>query len=254
MSAPAVTCSTAMPAGPRSSSPVGCGGGGGGMAGDGAGDGAQPSHLDAETPTKPITVTVEEKRVQRVKPGADVTFICTAKSKVSWGGHAGTLGCSLHCLGTCGCFLGHAGHMGTLVCQHYHTGPIATHVAHTDTPGCLPGPAGCRVIPGCPRGHKGHSEAPLHPWSSAWHPDTPGCPPGHWDTFRCPPISMQVPTRTHRTHGHPCVPIRPFLTSLFPPHPPVTCLHPSVDAPEPRDAAVARHGLQRHPDHPQRAA
>ncbi|XP_052547649.1 basement membrane-specific heparan sulfate proteoglycan core protein isoform X12 [Tympanuchus pallidicinctus] len=34
-----------------------------------------------ETPTKPITVTVEEKRVQRVKPGADVTFICTAKSK-----------------------------------------------------------------------------------------------------------------------------------------------------------------------------
>ncbi|XP_072210311.1 basement membrane-specific heparan sulfate proteoglycan core protein isoform X3 [Excalfactoria chinensis] len=34
-----------------------------------------------ETPTKPITVTVEEKRVQRVKPGTDVTFICTAKSK-----------------------------------------------------------------------------------------------------------------------------------------------------------------------------
>ncbi|XP_031463808.1 basement membrane-specific heparan sulfate proteoglycan core protein isoform X7 [Phasianus colchicus] len=34
-----------------------------------------------ETPSKPITVTVEEKRVQRVKPGADVTFICTAKSK-----------------------------------------------------------------------------------------------------------------------------------------------------------------------------
>lgn len=140
------------------------------------------------------------------------------------------------------------------MCQHYHTGPIATHVAHTDTPGCLPGPAGCRVIPGCPRGHKGHAEAPVHPWSSTWHPDTPGCPPGHWDTFRCPPISMQVPTRTHRTHGHPCVPIRPFLTSLFPPHPPVTCLHPSVDAPEPRDAAVARHGLQRHPDHPQCAA
>ncbi|XP_017588192.1 PREDICTED: basement membrane-specific heparan sulfate proteoglycan core protein [Corvus brachyrhynchos] len=34
-----------------------------------------------ETPEKPITVTVEEKRVQRVQPGADVTFICTAKSK-----------------------------------------------------------------------------------------------------------------------------------------------------------------------------
>ncbi|XP_062486117.1 basement membrane-specific heparan sulfate proteoglycan core protein isoform X9 [Pezoporus occidentalis] len=34
-----------------------------------------------ETPGKPITVTVEEKRVQRVKPGADVTFVCTAKSK-----------------------------------------------------------------------------------------------------------------------------------------------------------------------------
>lgn len=55
------------------------------MAGDRAGDGAQPSRLGAETPTKPITVTVEEKRVQRVKPGADVTFICTAKSKVSQG-------------------------------------------------------------------------------------------------------------------------------------------------------------------------
>ncbi|XP_067423107.1 basement membrane-specific heparan sulfate proteoglycan core protein isoform X3 [Emydura macquarii macquarii] len=34
-----------------------------------------------EAPVKPITVTVEEKRVQTVKPGADVTFICTAKSK-----------------------------------------------------------------------------------------------------------------------------------------------------------------------------
>ncbi|KAM4758607.1 basement membrane-specific heparan sulfate proteoglycan core protein isoform 4-T4 [Cyanocitta cristata] len=34
-----------------------------------------------ETPEKPITVTVEEKRVQRVQPGADVTFVCTAKSK-----------------------------------------------------------------------------------------------------------------------------------------------------------------------------
>uniref|UniRef100_A0A7M4G0V1 Basement membrane-specific heparan sulfate proteoglycan core protein n=1 Tax=Crocodylus porosus TaxID=8502 RepID=A0A7M4G0V1_CROPO len=34
-----------------------------------------------EALSKPITVTVEEKRVQRVKPGADVTFICTAKSK-----------------------------------------------------------------------------------------------------------------------------------------------------------------------------
>lgn len=92
MSAPAATCSTATPAGPRSSSPVGRGGGGGGMAGDGAGDGAQPSHLGAETPTKPITVTVEEKRVQRVKPGADVTFICTAKSKVSWGGMRAPVG------------------------------------------------------------------------------------------------------------------------------------------------------------------
>ncbi|KAM3659714.1 LOW QUALITY PROTEIN: basement membrane-specific heparan sulfate proteoglycan core protein [Ammospiza maritima maritima] len=34
-----------------------------------------------ETPDKPITVTVEEKQVQRVQPGADVTFVCTAKSK-----------------------------------------------------------------------------------------------------------------------------------------------------------------------------
>ncbi|XP_043356008.1 basement membrane-specific heparan sulfate proteoglycan core protein isoform X9 [Dermochelys coriacea] len=34
-----------------------------------------------EAPSKPITVTVEEKRVQSVKPGADVTFICTAKSQ-----------------------------------------------------------------------------------------------------------------------------------------------------------------------------
>ncbi|XP_075762396.1 basement membrane-specific heparan sulfate proteoglycan core protein isoform X5 [Pelodiscus sinensis] len=34
-----------------------------------------------EAPSKPITVTVEEKRFQSVKPGADVTFVCTAKSK-----------------------------------------------------------------------------------------------------------------------------------------------------------------------------
>ncbi|KAM9115672.1 basement membrane-specific heparan sulfate proteoglycan core protein isoform 4-T4 [Pangshura tecta] len=34
-----------------------------------------------EAPSKPIRVTVEEKRVQSVKPGADVTFICTAKSQ-----------------------------------------------------------------------------------------------------------------------------------------------------------------------------
>lgn len=27
---------------------------------------------------------------------------------------------------------------------------------------------------------------------------------------------MRVPTQTHRTHGHPWVPIRPFLTPLFP--------------------------------------
>ncbi|XP_041425839.1 basement membrane-specific heparan sulfate proteoglycan core protein isoform X10 [Xenopus laevis] len=32
-------------------------------------------------PSKPITVTVEEQRVQTVRPGSDVTFICTAKSK-----------------------------------------------------------------------------------------------------------------------------------------------------------------------------
>uniref|UniRef100_A0A8C7EWG4 Heparan sulfate proteoglycan 2 n=1 Tax=Neovison vison TaxID=452646 RepID=A0A8C7EWG4_NEOVI len=32
-------------------------------------------------PSKPITVTVEEQRSQSVRPGADVTFICTAKSK-----------------------------------------------------------------------------------------------------------------------------------------------------------------------------
>ncbi|XP_061457671.1 basement membrane-specific heparan sulfate proteoglycan core protein isoform X5 [Rhineura floridana] len=34
-----------------------------------------------EGPSKPITVTVEEQRVQSVKPGGDVTFVCTAKSK-----------------------------------------------------------------------------------------------------------------------------------------------------------------------------
>ncbi|XP_054251094.1 basement membrane-specific heparan sulfate proteoglycan core protein [Indicator indicator] len=34
-----------------------------------------------ESPEKAITVTVEEKRVQRVQPGTDVTFVCTAKSK-----------------------------------------------------------------------------------------------------------------------------------------------------------------------------
>ncbi|KAL8198220.1 UNVERIFIED_CONTAM: Basement membrane-specific heparan sulfate proteoglycan core protein, partial [Gekko kuhli] len=34
-----------------------------------------------EAPSKPITVTVEEKKVQTVQPGSDVTFVCTAKSK-----------------------------------------------------------------------------------------------------------------------------------------------------------------------------
>ncbi|XP_055978752.1 basement membrane-specific heparan sulfate proteoglycan core protein [Sorex fumeus] len=37
--------------------------------------------LVTEAPSKPITVTVEEQQSQTVRPGADVTFICTAKSK-----------------------------------------------------------------------------------------------------------------------------------------------------------------------------
>ncbi|XP_075408101.1 basement membrane-specific heparan sulfate proteoglycan core protein isoform X2 [Tenrec ecaudatus] len=37
--------------------------------------------LVTEAPSKPITVTVEEQRSQSVSSGADVTFICTAKSK-----------------------------------------------------------------------------------------------------------------------------------------------------------------------------
>uniref|UniRef100_A0A8D1S8S8 Basement membrane-specific heparan sulfate proteoglycan core protein n=1 Tax=Sus scrofa TaxID=9823 RepID=A0A8D1S8S8_PIG len=37
--------------------------------------------LVTEAPSKPITVTVEEQRSQSVRPGTDVTFICTAKSK-----------------------------------------------------------------------------------------------------------------------------------------------------------------------------
>ncbi|KAM7247874.1 hypothetical protein CapIbe_001827 [Capra ibex] len=37
--------------------------------------------LVTEAPGKPITVTVEEQRSQSVRPGTDVTFICTAKSK-----------------------------------------------------------------------------------------------------------------------------------------------------------------------------
>lgn len=42
-----------------------------------------------EAPSKPIHVTVEEQRSQSVRPGADVTFICTAKSKVSRQGAVG---------------------------------------------------------------------------------------------------------------------------------------------------------------------
>lgn len=42
--------------------------------------------VPAEAPSKPITVTVEEQRSQSVRPGADVTFICTAKSKVGRAG------------------------------------------------------------------------------------------------------------------------------------------------------------------------
>ncbi|XP_069893790.1 basement membrane-specific heparan sulfate proteoglycan core protein isoform X4 [Dipodomys merriami] len=37
--------------------------------------------LVSEAPSKPITVTVEEPRSQSVRPGAHVTFVCTAKSK-----------------------------------------------------------------------------------------------------------------------------------------------------------------------------
>lgn len=44
-----------------------------------------PAHVSSpESLSKPIMVTVEEKSVQSVKPGADVTFVCTAKSKVSF--------------------------------------------------------------------------------------------------------------------------------------------------------------------------
>lgn len=42
--------------------------------------------VPTEAPSKPITVTVEEQRSQSVRPGADVTFICTAKSKVGRAG------------------------------------------------------------------------------------------------------------------------------------------------------------------------
>lgn len=42
--------------------------------------------VPAEAPSKPITVTVEEQRSQSVRPGTDVTFICTAKSKVGGAG------------------------------------------------------------------------------------------------------------------------------------------------------------------------
>ena len=47
--------------------------------------------VTTEAPSKPITVTVEEQRSQSVRPGADVTFICTAKSKVGGAvrGHQG---------------------------------------------------------------------------------------------------------------------------------------------------------------------
>ncbi|PIO28614.1 hypothetical protein AB205_0082720 [Aquarana catesbeiana] len=36
--------------------------------------------VQAGSHTRPITVTVEEQRVQSVRQGSDVTFICTAKS------------------------------------------------------------------------------------------------------------------------------------------------------------------------------
>lgn len=56
----------------------------------GPGPSQHPAHggppVPAEAPSKPITVTVEEQRSQSVRPGADVTFICTAKSKVGRAG------------------------------------------------------------------------------------------------------------------------------------------------------------------------
>lgn len=41
-------------------------------------------------------MTVEEQRSQSVRPGADVTFICTAKSKVGWQERAGSVMGSLN--------------------------------------------------------------------------------------------------------------------------------------------------------------
>ena len=56
----------------------------------GQGPGQHTAHggppIPAEAPSKPITVTVEEQRSQSVRPGTDVTFICTAKSKVGGAG------------------------------------------------------------------------------------------------------------------------------------------------------------------------
>lgn len=45
--------------------------------------------VSTEGPSKAISVTVEEQKLQNVKPGSDVTFLCTARSKVSLRGEGG---------------------------------------------------------------------------------------------------------------------------------------------------------------------
>lgn len=111
--------------------------------------GAPP--VPAEAPSKPITVTVEEQRSQSVRPGADVTFICTAKSKV---GRAG----------------------------------------------------------------RGHQEGRLgFRWVSP--------------AFTSDPPAVHLPAS-----------------------PTVSGLHPGLDPPAQRETANPGHGLQRHPDHSERAA
>lgn len=158
-----------------------------------------------------------------MQPGADVTFVCTAKSKVRRRGRsmAGLL------QGTPGCVQGHSGCGDSL---GYPAGPTEQR----DTQGCTHG--GSRAQEQlCPYG------PPKPPWVLTQLYGTSLVPTS-------PPVAVQP-----GTCRPPMCPSRWPQTSppLFPP---VSRLHPGVDTAEPRDTAGRRRGLQWDPDAAQRAA
>nr|XP_058908989.1 basement membrane-specific heparan sulfate proteoglycan core protein isoform X11 [Kogia breviceps] len=135
--------------------------------------------LVTEAPSKPITVTVEEQRSQSVRPGNDVTFICTAKSKSP---------------------------AYTLVWTRLHNGKLPARAM--DFNGILtirsvqPSDAGTYVCTGSNMFAMDQGTATLHVQASATpsapvvsiHPPQLTVQPGHLAEFRCSATGNPTPT------------------------------------------------------------